>query len=75
MSPSSVSAPVTSEPPTRDSAGEPILELEGLYHKWKGPRPPVLDDVSLSLHQGQVTWIGGPPAPRRSVVREPRLWL
>jgi len=59
MSPSSVSAPVTSEPPARGPAGEPILELEGLYHKWKGPKPPVLDDVSLSLRAGEVTWIGG----------------
>ena len=59
MSPSSVSAPVTSEPPARGPAGEPILELEGLYHKWTGPKPPVLDDVSLSLRAGEVTWIGG----------------
>jgi ABC-2 type transport system ATP-binding protein len=59
MSPSSVSAPVSSKPPTRGSAAEPILELEGLYHKWKGPKPPVLDDVSLSLRAGEVTWIGG----------------
>ena len=59
MSPSSVSAPVASKPPTRGSAGEPILELEGLYHKWKGPKPPVLDDVSLTLRAGEVTWIGG----------------
>ena len=54
-----MSAPVTSEPPTRGPAGEPVLELEGLYHKWKGPKPPVLDDVSLSLRTGEVTWIGG----------------
>jgi hypothetical protein len=73
MSSSSVSAPVSSHPPTEGSdgegsAGEPLLELEGLYHKWKGPKQPVLD-VSLALHAGQVTWIGGrngaPRAPRR----------
>jgi ABC-2 type transport system ATP-binding protein len=40
-------------------AGEPILELDSLYHKWKGPKPPVLDDVSLRLQAGEVTWIGG----------------
>jgi len=40
-------------------AGEPILELERLYHKWKGPKPPVLDDVSLTLRSGEVTWVGG----------------
>jgi ABC-2 type transport system ATP-binding protein len=41
------------------STAEPILELEGLCHKWKGPKPPVLDDVSLTLRAGEVTWIGG----------------
>lgn len=33
--------------------------LEGLYHRWKGPKPPVLDDVSLTLRSGEVTWVGG----------------
>ena len=41
------------------AAGEPILELEHLYHRWKGTKPPVLDDVSLTLRAGEVTWIGG----------------
>jgi ABC-2 type transport system ATP-binding protein len=41
------------------SAGEPVLELDRLYHRWKGPKPPVLDDVSLILRAGEVTWIGG----------------
>jgi ABC-2 type transport system ATP-binding protein len=54
-----VSAPVTSQPHTAGSAGEPVLELERLYHKWKGPKPPVLDDVSLTLRSGEVTWVGG----------------
>jgi len=36
-----------------------MLELERLYHKWKGPKPPVLDDVSLTLRAGEVTWVGG----------------
>lgn len=35
------------------------LELSDLYHRWKGPKPPVLDDVSLTLRVGEVTWIGG----------------
>jgi ABC-type multidrug transport system ATPase subunit len=39
--------------------GAPLLELEGLYHRWKGPKPPVLDDVSLTLRAGEVTWVGG----------------
>ncbi len=60
MSSSSVSsAPLADPPPTVSSAGEPIVELEGLYHKWKGPKPPVLDDVSLTLRAGEVTWVGG----------------
>jgi ABC-2 type transport system ATP-binding protein len=59
MSHPSVSAPVSSQPATVGSAGEPVLELERLYHRWKGPKPPVLDDVSLTLRAGEVTWIGG----------------
>jgi ABC-2 type transport system ATP-binding protein len=59
MSSTSVSAPTSSQPPPVDSSGAPILELAGLYHKWKGPKPPVLDDVSLTLRAGEVTWIGG----------------
>ncbi len=39
--------------------GAPVLELERLYHRWKGPKPPVLDDVSLTLRAGEVTWVGG----------------
>jgi ABC-2 type transport system ATP-binding protein len=47
--------------PTRatGSVGEPILELDDLHHRWKGPKPPVLDGVSLTLRAGEVTWIGG----------------
>lgn len=37
----------------------PVLELEHLDHRWKGGKPPVLVDVSLALHAGEVTWIGG----------------
>ena len=37
----------------------PVLEIRDLYHRWKGPKPPVLDDVSLDLNAGEVTWIGG----------------
>jgi len=59
MNSPSVSAPASLQPPTGGVAGEPILELERLYHKWKGPKPPVLDDVSLTLRSGEVTWVGG----------------
>jgi ABC-2 type transport system ATP-binding protein len=59
MSSFSVSAPLSSKPPSEGSLGEPILELKDLYHKWKGPKPPVLDDVSLTLRAGEVTWVGG----------------
>jgi ABC-type multidrug transport system ATPase subunit len=54
-----VSASDADAPSTVVSAGDPVLELEGLYHRWKGPKPPVLDDVSLTLRAGEVTWIGG----------------
>ncbi len=39
--------------------GGAVLELERLYHRWKGPKPPVLDDVTLTLRTGEVTWVGG----------------
>ncbi|HEY2767344.1 MAG TPA: ABC transporter ATP-binding protein [Solirubrobacteraceae bacterium] len=38
---------------------DPLLELQGLHHRWKGQERPVLDDVSLALRTGTVTWIGG----------------
>ena len=59
MSPTSVSAPVPSHPQTAAPTAARLLELEGLYHRWKGPKPPVLDDVSLTLRAGEVTWVGG----------------
>jgi len=37
---------------------EALLALERLHHRWKG-KSPVLEDVSLTLHPGEVTWIGG----------------
>lgn len=43
----------------RQPSSAPALELERLYHRWKGPKPPVLRDVSLPLLAGEVTWIGG----------------
>jgi ABC-2 type transport system ATP-binding protein len=55
----SVSTQRSDSPATTGSAGEPILELADLYHRWKGPKPPVLDGVSLTLRAGEVTWIGG----------------
>ncbi len=40
-------------------AGQPLLEMKGIYHRWKGQKQPVLDEVSLDLRAGEVTWIGG----------------
>jgi ABC-2 type transport system ATP-binding protein len=54
-----VSTPLSDQPSPKGPSGEPVLELEHLYHRWKGPKPPVLDDVSLTLRAGEVTWIGG----------------
>ncbi len=59
MSSFSASAPLADQPRAGVSAGDPVLELERLYHRWKGPKPPVLDDVSLTLRAGEITWIGG----------------
>jgi ABC-2 type transport system ATP-binding protein len=39
--------------------GASLLEARDLYHRWKGPKPPVLDGVDLTLRAGEVTWIGG----------------
>jgi ABC-2 type transport system ATP-binding protein len=64
MSPTTSAAPSAAteaaggEDPPR-IAETPLLELERLHHRWKGPKPPVLDDVSLTLRAGEVTWIGG----------------
>jgi ABC-2 type transport system ATP-binding protein len=41
------------------ATGAPVLELEGIHHRWKGQTRPVLDDVSLTLVGGEVTWVGG----------------
>jgi ABC-2 type transport system ATP-binding protein len=45
--------------PDTATRGPAVLELEHLYHRWKGPKPPVLDDVTLTLRAGEVTWVGG----------------
>jgi ABC-2 type transport system ATP-binding protein len=59
MSSPPVSAPLSDPALRAGAAGQPILELHGLYHRWKGPKPPVLEGVSLTLHSGEVTWVGG----------------
>ncbi len=58
MSPTSA-APTAPSEAFAHVAGAPLLELEHLHHRWKGPKPPVLEDVSLTLRAGEVTWIGG----------------
>jgi len=59
VSASPAPAGLPAAPLAAESTGEPILELEDLYHRWKGPKPPVLDGISLALRGGEVTWIGG----------------
>ncbi len=56
---STPSAPAAPNEAVASLPGASALELEHLYHRWKGPKPPVLDDVSLTLRAGEVTWIGG----------------
>jgi ABC-2 type transport system ATP-binding protein len=63
---SSTNSPATTTPadmlPSHDvdlEPGSPVLQLEHLYHRWKGPKPAVLDDVTLTLRAGQVAWVGG----------------
>jgi ABC-type multidrug transport system ATPase subunit len=35
------------------------LTLRGLTKRWRKDQPPVLDDVSLALGAGTITWVGG----------------
>jgi ABC-2 type transport system ATP-binding protein len=58
MSPTSAAPTAHSETPAL-LPGAPLLELEHIHHRWKGPKPPVLEDVSLTLRAGEVTWVGG----------------
>jgi ABC-2 type transport system ATP-binding protein len=58
MSPTSAAPTAHSETPAL-LPGAPLLELERIHHRWKGPKPPVLEDVSLTLRAGEVTWVGG----------------
>src|ERR1700709_1640253 len=55
------STPKTSSTPNQPalSPGGPLLEMKEVYHRWKGQKQPVLDEVSLDLRAGEVTWIGG----------------
>jgi ABC-type multidrug transport system ATPase subunit len=60
MSSTTSAAPTTSSEVNLDRvAGAPVLDLEHLHHRWKGQAQPVLDDVSLTMAAGEVTWIGG----------------
>ena len=36
-----------------------LLTLRGIHKRWKRNPQPVLEDVDLSLHWGDLTWIGG----------------
>ena len=56
---STSAAPTAPSEALAHGPGAPLLELEHLHHRWKGPKPPVLEDVSLTLRAGEVTWIGG----------------
>jgi ABC-2 type transport system ATP-binding protein len=58
MSPTSA-APTAHSETSALLPGAPLLKLEHLHHRWKGPKPPVLEDVSLTLRAGEVTWVGG----------------
>lgn len=57
--PLSPSAGTASDSTAAFQQGEAVLEITNLHHRWKGPKPPVLEDVSLTLGAGEVTWIGG----------------
>ena len=57
--PLSSSAGTASDSTAAFQQGEAVLEITNLHHRWKGPKPPILEDVSLTLGAGEVTWIGG----------------
>lgn len=45
--------------PTERAPEGPLLEMQGIYHRWRSSLAPVLDDISLTLVSGEVSWIGG----------------
>src|ERR1700710_1058944 len=53
--PKATAKSIESVPPS----DRPLLEMKGIYHCWKRQKQPVLDEVSLDLRPGEVTWIGG----------------
>jgi ABC-type multidrug transport system ATPase subunit len=53
-------SPNPSPPGTGARAAEaPLLALRAIHHQWRKAPAPVLDEVTLGLHRGEVTWIGG----------------
>jgi ABC-2 type transport system ATP-binding protein len=59
MSSASVPLSTSRQTPSGASPVQAVIEIEGLHHRWKGPKPPVLDGVDLSLRAGEIAWIGG----------------
>ncbi|HST54939.1 MAG TPA: ATP-binding cassette domain-containing protein [Solirubrobacteraceae bacterium] len=59
MNSASTRVPASSEQPSDTSLGGSVIEVRDLYHRWKGPKPPVLDGVDLTLRAGEIAWIGG----------------
>jgi ABC-2 type transport system ATP-binding protein len=50
----SLDPPVANEEPTV----APLM-LRGLTKRWQKDKPPVLDDISMALGPGTITWVGG----------------
>lgn len=53
---------ITEKPTALDPAAAtaaPILVLDHVSHHWRGAPAAVLDDVSITLSAGHVSWIGG----------------
>ncbi len=46
-------------PPEAEAPDHVLLSAEGLFHRWPKQTTPVLDQVTLSLRAGEVTWVGG----------------
>ena len=50
---------LSAAPVSSDEPAAPALELTDVHHHWRKRPTPVLDDVSLTLRPGTVTWVGG----------------
>ena len=57
--PSSTAAPLPEQAARHAADDWPALEVYDVTKRWAKDRPPVLDDVNLTVERGSLVWIGG----------------